>query len=146
MLATMLVRRAGLLEMVVTSGILACIAEGGTHGATEISHGILKKSSMTASGRMPVSRGILSESLRLRGGGDAEVVHPTVWWSQRIGTVLMKVDMPHGMHKAEGLKVEGKTLTWHEGVASLDLELHGELNVATTKVECDGCVSGPHFS
>jgi hypothetical protein len=74
--------------------------------------------------------------LRLRGGG--EMVHPTVWWSQRSASLLIKVDMPAGVHEAKGLTLEGKKLVWKTETIQLEHELHDEVDSNTVRVMNDG--------
>jgi hypothetical protein len=77
-----------------------------------------------------------SPKLRLRGGG--EMVHPTVWWSQRSNSLLIKVDMPAGVHEAKGLSVEEKKLVWKAENIVLEHELFEEIDTKSVRVMNDG--------
>ena len=87
-------------------------------------------------------------TLQLRGGDGARVV-PGVAWSQQADSLLLKVDMPQGVHSSDGLKVTDSHITWKEGEIDLDLALSAEVNSQSASMFCDGYVAadiiGPYW-
>lgn len=73
--------------------------------------------------------------LSLRGGG--ETITPTLQWSQRPGTIFMKVELPSGVTSAEGLTCTEKKLEWKEGAVNLEVEFFAELDPAAIKITRD---------
>jgi hypothetical protein len=79
----------------------------------------------------------MQRTLSLRGGEGQKVV-PGVAWSQTADSLLLKVDMPPGVHSADGLKVLDTHLTWNEGDIDLNMELSSEVTGASASIFCDG--------
>ena len=80
--------------------------------------------------------------LNLR-GGDGRIV-PGISWSQQADSVLIKVDMPQGIHSSDGLKISDSHITWKEGDVDLDLALSAEVKSQSATIFCDGCVGINH--
>jgi len=80
-------------------------------------------------------RGSQPRLLSLRGGG--ETITPTLQWSQRPGTIFMKVELPSGITSAEGLTCNEKKLEWKEGAVNLEVEFFAELDPEAIKITRD---------
>ncbi len=76
-------------------------------------------------------------------GGDGQAGHkvvPGVAWSQQAESLLLKVDMPPGIHSTEGLKISDTHITWKEGEVDLDVGLFAEVKGDSASIFCDGYV------
>ena len=75
--------------------------------------------------------------LELRGGGGVHL--PTVAWSQRQNTLMLKIEVPAGGKcSADNIKVGEQSVAWHEAEIGLDLSLFQKLDEASIKVHSDG--------
>ena len=63
---------------------------------------------------------------------------PGVAWSQQADSLLLKVDMPPGVHSTDGLKISDTHISWKEGDAELDLALSAEVKSESASIFCDG--------
>jgi hypothetical protein len=82
-------------------------------------------------------------------GGDGQPGHkvvPGVAWSQQAESVLLKVDMPPGIHSTEGLKISDTHITWKEGDVDLDVGFFAEVKGDSASIFCDGYVCFPLLS
>ncbi len=80
-------------------------------------------------------------ALVLRGGdGPVHKVVPGVAWSQQAESLLLKVDMPPGIHSPDGLKISDTHVTWKEGEVDLDVGLFAEVKSDAASIFCDGYV------
>ena len=59
---------------------------------------------------------------------------PTVNWSQRPETLLMKVEVPVGVKGADGLTCDENSLVWKEGNVNLHLEFHAALDTTSIRI------------
>ena len=64
---------------------------------------------------------------------------PTVAWSQRQNTLMLKIEVPAGVKcSADNIKVGEQSVAWHEAEIGLDLSLFQKLDEASIKVHSDG--------
>ena len=112
------------MRLIVFISALCCCSLGSLNAVTGHSHIV---------GVYPVLR----RTLTLR-GGDGQRVVPGVAWSQQADSLLLKVDMPPGVHSTDGLKISDTHISWKEGDAELDLALSAEVKSESASIFCDG--------